>query len=393
MQATLKKPRILFLGSQMEVAGAQRVMLSQARWFASQGYELSAVFFYDKQGLVDQWQAENPFPVFHLNAWRYGGFALANYVRAIFGMIKLWRLLRNSFDVIESFTPQSNVLAIPAAWLAGVPIRIPTHHGYIENSSSLLARVHGWMVNSWLTSKMVAVSEQVRVYAMEQEKIEASKIMVIENGIEGLGKALISTEKRNRLRDSLGIEKNGFLLLTTGRLTIQKGHTVLLKAIAQNKKRLSTCQFVFAGDGPQKASLQAEAKALGVEKMVLFLGVRSDIPELLQSADLFVQPSLWEGLSLAMLEALLAGSPVLASKVEGVVDVIENGVSGKLVEPGNVEELGKAILELLHNPEMRKKMAKAGMRHAKAHYSIDRMCLQYESLIRQLNSKSIGNHK
>lgn len=387
MQAKLKKARILFLGSQMEVAGAQRVMLSQARWFAAQGYELSAVFFYDKQGLADQWQAENPFPVFHLNAWRYGGFALANYFRAFLGMIKLWRILRHSFDVIESFTPQSNVLAMPVAWLAGVPIRIPTHHGFIENSSGMLARVHGWMVNSWLSSKMVAVSEQVRIYAMEREKIEASKIVVIENGIEALGNDAFDEQKRDRLREDLGIEKDGFMALTTGRLTIQKGHTVLLKAIAINKRSLANCRFVFAGEGPQRAALEAEAKELGVDQMVGFLGVRSDIPELLQSADLFVQPSLWEGLSLAMLEALLAGSPVLASKVEGVVDVIESGKSGKLVEPGNEEELGQAILELLENPDMRKKLGQAGRQHAKAHYSIERMSRQYESLIQQLNSE------
>lgn len=390
MQAEVKPFRILFLGSQMEVAGAQRVMLSQARYFAEQGYEVSAVFFYDKQGLADQWQAENPFPVIQLNAWRFGGFFLANYLRAFWGIIRLWRLMRKSFDVLEIFTPQSNVLGMPVAWLAGVPIRVPTHHGYIENSSTLLARVHAWMVNSWLCSKMVAVSEQVKNYAIEREGVHATNIVVIENGIEALDNGLIDDKQKNILRKQLGVPEEGNLVLTTGRLTIQKGHTVLLKAIAENKNSLAKTLFVFAGEGLQRAALEAEAKALGVSELVRFLGVRADVAALLQSADLFVQPSLWEGLSLAMLEALLSGSAVLATEVEGVVDVIESGKHGLLVEAGNAEVLGAAIVKLLADADLRKRLGKAGKRHAKKNYSVERMCQQYEALFSQLHNERIG---
>lgn len=370
----------------MEVAGAQQVMLSQANWFAEHGHSVSAVFFYDKQDLSEKWKEKYPFPVLHLDAWRYQAFPLFNYFRALVGMFKLWKTVRNSFDVIETFTPHSNVLGMPVAWLAGVPVRLPTHHGYIENSSKNLARIHGMMVNSWLSSKLVAVSSQVKSYAIEQENIDASRIVVIENGIEAPPDITMSEQQSRELRNDLGVSERDNIFLTTGRLTIQKGHTVLLKALAQKKPQLKSSVFIFAGDGPQREALEKEARDLGVDDLVRFIGIRSDVPELLYLADIFVQPSMWEGLSLAMLEGLFSGTPVLATAVEGVVDVIENGRTGILVEPGNVQALGEAILELLGNADLRKKLGRAGEKHVKQNYGIDRMCEQYENLMLQLHN-------
>ncbi len=376
--------RILFLGTQMEVAGAQKVLLMRAKCAQRQGYQVSVVFFYDKQGLIENWQAAYDFPIQSLDAWRYGGFALFNYLRGLTGMLTLWGILRSKVDVIETYTPHSNVLGMFAAWLAGVPIRIPTHHGYIENSSSLLARVHGWMVNAGFATKLVAVSEQVRQYAIEKELVRDRHIRVIENGIEDPVTHKLGAQERKTLRSEIGLSKGQFLFLTTGRLTIQKGHTVLLKAIAQQQEKLSKVLFAFAGDGPQRQALEQEARQLGIQEQVRFLGIRQDVPALLQAADLFVQPSLWEGLSLAMLEALFAGSPVLATRVEGVVDVITDGETGVLVEAGDPAALAAAMLELLNDAGKRNALALAGQQHAKMHYSVERMCAQYEDLIMQL---------
>ncbi len=385
MHTKSDKLRILFLGSQMEVAGAQEVLLSQAKWFAEQGHSVSTVFFYDKQGLSEKWKKKYPFPVRHLDAWRYKAFPLTNYFRAFVGMVKLWKTMRKSFDVIETFTPHSNVLGLPVAFLAGVPVRLPTHHGYIEDSSKWLARIHGMLVNSSLSSKLVAVSSQVKFYAIEQEKIDAGNIVVIENGIEATPDITMSEQQIRELRKNIGLSGGDNILLTTGRLTIQKGHTVLLKAIAQKKSQLMNSVFVFAGDGPQRGALEREAKDLGIDDLVRFIGIRSDVPGLLHLADIFVQPSLWEGLSLAMLEALYSGTPVLATAVEGVVDVIESGRTGILVEAGNEQALGDALLELLGDADLRKKLGKAGAAHVKQNYGIDRMCEQYENLMLQLH--------
>jgi glycosyltransferase involved in cell wall biosynthesis len=372
---------IVFLGTQMEIAGAQRMLLSQARWFHEKGYPVKAVFFYDKQGLALRWQADYPFPVISLDAWKQGGFILANLLRLVRGLARLNKALGNIRAVI-TFTPHSNLLGLPIARLAGVRFRIGTHHGYIEGSSKIMARLHGWLTNSRVPSRMVAVSAQVRNYAIKKEKARAERLTVIENGIESLKIQTIGHEKRAALRADIGVPEGGLLLLTVGRLTIQKGHTVLLDAISKLKG--TKIMFAFAGDGPQLEVLQKKAGTLGVNDRVRFLGVRNDINELLLSADVFVQPSLWEGLSLALLEALLAGLPVIATRVEGVVDVVEDGVSALLVPPNDPSALDDAIDRLIKDGDLRAELGAAGKKRVETNYSLDKMCLAYEQLMLDL---------
>lgn len=379
MPAAQDKFPILFLGTQMEVAGAQRVLLSQARWFHEGGYPVKAVFFYDKQGLAASWQAQFDFPVISLNAW---GPKSVPVISLLAGLVRLLRLLRGQVKAIVTFTPHSTLLGLPLAWLAGVPVRVGTHHGYIEGSSTRLARLHGRLTNSWLCSAMVAVSEQVRAYAVATEGAKVNKLVVIENGIEPLRVNKMDDTDRKALRAEMGVPNGAVLLLTVGRLTVQKGHTVLLDAIAQLKT--SQAVFVFAGDGPLRAELERKAQQLGIGQQVRFLGVREDINELLLAADIFVQPSLWEGLSLALLEALLAGLPVLAARVEGVVDVVEDGDSALLVPPKDVAALAAAIERLLKDGTLRKRLGAAGQRRAKTRYGVEHMGKAYEDLLHRL---------
>ena len=380
----MKNP-ILFLGTQMEMAGAQRVLLSLARAFHARGYSVQAVFFYDKQGLAADWSAQNDFPVISLNAWKHGDFPLFNLLRLPFGMLRLFARLRGVRAVV-AFTPDSNLLSLPIAWLARVSVRIATHHGLIEASPAWVARLHGWVVNSGIATHMVAVSKQVLDYAVQREGVRPERVTVIENGIEPLAINTLKATDNAALRAELDVPQMGLLLLTTGRLTIQKGHTVLLQAIARVAPQIPHVVFAFAGEGPQRPTLEAQAAQLGIAKQVRFLGLRRDVDQLLLATDIFVQPSLWEGLSLAMLEALLSGTPVLATRVEGVVDVIEGGNTGLLVPPNDSAALAAAILRLVADPALRQRLGRAGQAHAKAHYSVDRMAVEYEALLKkQLN--------
>jgi len=365
----------------MEVAGAQRVLLSQARWFHEHGYQVQAVFLYDKQGLAETWQSQFDFPIISLHAWKPNSFDLFNLIG---GLFRLFSLLRNQVKAIITFTPHSNLLGLPLAWLAGVPVRVGTHHGYIEGSSARLSWVHGRLTNSWLCGAMAAVSEQVRGYAIEREGVKENKLVVIENGIESLRVEKLSEAERSALRAEIGVPDGAVLLLTVGRLTLQKGHTVLLDAIAQMKTSEPLPVFVFAGDGPLRTELEQRAQQLGIAQQVRFLGVREDVNELLLAADIFVQPSLWEGLSLALLEALLAGLPVLATRVEGVVDVVEDGRSALLVPPNDATALATAIARLLKDADLRKVLGLVGQQRVKARYSVELMCQAYEDLLNKL---------
>ncbi len=384
MPATQDKFPILFLGTQMEVAGAQRVLLSQARWFHEHGFPVQAVFLYDKQGLAPIWRSQFDFPVISLDGWKPGVFLLVNLFNLVSGLLQLFRLLRKQVKAIITFTPHSNLIGLPLAWLAGVSVRVGTHHGYIEGSSTRLAWLHGRLTNSYLCGAMVAVSEQVRAYAVARERAKATKLVVIENGIEALRVEKLSDASRDALRAEIGVPDGAVLLLTVGRLTVQKGHTVLLDAIAQLKTSGTQSAFAFAGDGPLRAELEQTTQHLGIADHVRFLGVREDINELLLAADIFVQPSLWEGLSLALLEALLAGLPVLATGVEGVVDVVEDGRSALLVPPTDATALASAIERLLEDAGLRERLGLAGQQRVKTRYSIEHMGKAYEDLLHRL---------
>jgi glycosyltransferase involved in cell wall biosynthesis len=384
MPAPQDKFSILFLGTQMEVAGAQRVLLSQAHWFHEHGYPVQAIFFYDKQGLAKVWQRKYKFPVVSLDGWQPNRLAPLNIYILIRGLSRLFSLLRKNVRAIVTFTPHSNLLGLPLGWIAGVPVRIGTHHGYIEGSSARLAWLHGRLINSRFCSIMVTVSAQVRQFALRREGANTRKLIVIENGIEPPAVKKLSASRRTALRNNVGAPGATKILLTVGRLTVQKGHTVLLDAIAKLKSGKAQPVFVFAGDGPLKNDLEEKARRLGIAHQVRFLGVRDDVDELLLVADIFVQPSLWEGLSLALLEALLAGLPVLATRVEGVVDVVENGYSALLVPPKNSAALATAIRRLLRNDQLRKRLSRAGQKRALNHYSVENMCKAYEGLLVKL---------
>ena len=176
--------KILFLGTQITVGGAQRVLLDQAGWFYQQGHSVTAAFFYDKDGLRAAWNEEHPFSVVEFGGRAPGLGKLANgrrFVRAVWRLTRWMR--RERFDVIETFTPDSNLIGLPLAWLAGIPARIASHHGYIEGASRWRARLHGVLMNSPAAWRVVAVSERVRRMAVEEEGIRPEKTEVILNGI------------------------------------------------------------------------------------------------------------------------------------------------------------------------------------------------------------------
>ena len=387
MAASEHQPRgkfpVLFLGSQMATGGAQRVLLDQAGWFHHQGYHVTVAFFYDREKMGEKWYAAYPFPVIDLKAWRTRG-GIANPFRLLRGWFRLYRLLRNGqFSVVETFTHHANLLGLPAVWAAGTPVRAASHHGRIGDFPGWLTRLHAWVVNSFLASCLVVVSERVRSYAVNSEGIKPEKIFVIANGIE-LSRQPLNDSDRAALANELGLPPGGLLALSVGRLTEQKGHTYLLDAIPAILEQFPETVFAIAGDGPLRRELEATAERLGISRSVRFLGTRADVPELLQMADIFVLPSLWEGLPIALLEAMGAGLPVIATQVEGVEEIIVDGENGLLLPPADAESLKIAMLRLLAQPDLRVNLGSAGRALVEDAFSLDQMGKRYEDLFLSL---------
>jgi glycosyltransferase involved in cell wall biosynthesis len=239
------------------------------------------------------------------------------------------------------------------------------------------------MVNSALASCLVVVSDRVRSDAVGSEGIKPDKIFVIANGIEFSRQPLDSSNLAT-LQNELDLPSGGLLALSVGRLTEQKGHSYLLEDIPAILEQYPDTIFAIAGDGPLKAELEAKAERLGISKRVRFLGTRSDVPALLQIADVFAFPSLWEGLPIALLEAMGAGLPVIATQVQGVEEMIVDGENGLLAPPADVEALKTGLLRMLAHPDLRVNLGAAGRATVQSSFSLDQMGERYEDLFLRL---------
>jgi glycosyltransferase involved in cell wall biosynthesis len=291
-------------------------------------------------------------------------------------------LRRERFDVVESFTYDSNLLALPLAWLAGVPARLATHHGIIEGFPRVLERLHSTLVNIGLASKLVNVSRKVLEQAAAAG-IRREHMTVIPNGIPSSEAAV---KQRAATRAELGLSDDAPLVLSVGRLVYQKGHEYLIQAMQAVVRRFPKSQAVICGDGPLRGQLDAQIARLGLSTSVRLLGNRLDIARYLGAADVFVLPSRWEGLPVALLEAMDAGLPIVATRVEGVEEVIQRDDEGMLVPPEDTRALVDSVSILIEDSVTRKSMGAAARRRVRAAYTTDIMCEKYLSLMQNLLS-------
>jgi glycosyltransferase involved in cell wall biosynthesis len=167
---------------------------------------------------------------------------------------------------------------------------------------------------------------------------------------------------REEIRASIGIPPHAKLILSVGRLIEQKGHTFLLRALPLVLGEVPDVFVAIAGDGELREPLREEARRLGIANRVKLLGARHDVPNLLRSADVFVFPSLYEGQGLVLFETIFARLPIVASDVGGIPDAIEDGETGLLAQPGNPESLAKALIRMLRDGQLRKKVSDEAFR-------------------------------
>jgi glycosyltransferase involved in cell wall biosynthesis len=193
---------------------------------------------------------------------------------------------------------------------------------------------------------------------------------------------------RQEARERLGLSGGDLVMGVVGRLEEQKGHTCLLAALPALQKQIPDLMVLIVGEGREEEKLKSQVRALKLANTVRFLGTRRDLPEIYRALDLFVHPSLWEGLPLALLKAMGAGLPVVATRVSGSQEAIEDGVNGCLVAPGDPEALARAILELHRHPEMRQRLGDAARRTVAARYSLEAMLQKLADLYLDLWRRS-----
>ncbi len=236
-------------------------------------------------------------------------------------------------------------------------------------------------VMSAFAYRVVGVSAHTSANLEKYEKIPRAKIETIPNGIDGsVFDIRIDREAKRR---ELGIPADATVLGIGVRLSAQKGLTYLVQALPEVVGRFPRVVLVIAGEGPLEQDLRNEAEGLGLGGRVKFIGPRVDVPELLQVFDLYVLPSLWEGLPMVLLEAMAAGCPIVATGVGGVPSAIEDGVNGLLVPPRDPAALAHAIVRVLGDETLRRRMGQAGKQVFGERFSAEKMTRRYEQLYRR----------
>ena len=373
----------------MATGGAQTGLLDQARCFHARGCNVQAAFVYDKDDLHETWQQRAAFPIHNLRIHHPHANFLQRSVQFMKGIFRLWKFMRREkFDVVETFTHDSNLIGLPIAWLAGVPVRIATHRGLDERFPRWRLKLHTLMINLGIADTFVAVSDAIGQQA-RSEGVHPRKVIVIRNGVTPLD---IESVDVHEVRRSLDLKEGNLFLLAVGRLTYQKGFDILIDAVPALIREHPHLTVNICGGGPLMSDLQSQISKLGLTEYVKLLGNWSNVAPLLAIADIFILSSRFEGLSRAMLEAMAAGVPVVATRVQGVEEVVSDGVHGLLVPPANAAELTKAMIQLVDHPELRRNMGTAARDHILASYTTDAMFAKYYDLtVNLLKSKKHYN--
>lgn len=362
----------------MAVGGAQKVLLQLAGWFHQRGCRVMAIFFYDRDNLAAAWQAEYPFPVAALGNWRKENSLLVKAWHLAQSLFHLFRLMRNErFSSVLAFTHHSNLLALPLAWLAGIPVRVASHRGRILGFPRWQERLHAWMVNAGFATALVAVSQLVRQQSIA-EGVRPDKIVVIPNGVD---LPEIQPNQAALTRKEAVLDEDAFLILTAGRLWAEKGHIHLVRAMPEVVRAVPKVVLALAGEGVLRPELEAEARKLKVEDHLRFLGVRRDVLNWMAAADLFILPSNSEGMPNALLEAMGLGLPVIATRVGGVPEIIQDGETGCLVPPQDPSALAVAIIALLRSPRERRRLGQNAQEMIRREYQMEKMCERYKALL------------
>jgi glycosyltransferase involved in cell wall biosynthesis len=295
--------------------------------------------------------------------------------------IQLFKLLSNSaYDVVHTYTATPGFLGRIVACLKGVPVVLHHQAGWtVTEFSTVWERIMYTPLEYLATvasTRGICVSHAIAKQARQWRVAPTIKLVTICNGIDPQ-KIITATEQLSgdAFRRSLGIPKGYLLIGSTARLAPQKDVESLVRSMAVLREILPGRPFVLllAGDGPERRKLEELTRSLGLDHSVRFLGFLKEIPNLLASLDIFVSPSLWEGLSISLMEAMVSARPIISTNILSNAELIEHEVTGLLVPPKSPMEIAKAIARFVKNPELAQRCVFAARRRVLEFYTLDRM--------------------
>ena len=312
-----------------------------------------------------------------------GATSRAGYPGAL---IKLASYLRSQrIELLHAHLFEPSVIGLLAARLAGISHTVMTRH-YSDYHTRINKYWHVKLdqMCTRLSDRVIAVSRHTADHMTDAEAAPRSKLRAIHNGIDFSRIRMSSQSSITDIRREFSAEGD-FLVLIVARLHPEKGYDDLFQAIAKIKERTSRgLQLLIAGRGTFEDAFKARVRGLGIEDNVRFLGFRRDVPDLMSAADIVVLPSVAEAFGLVLTEALYLGTPVVATRVGGIPEIIDDGVDGILVPPANPEALGGAILNLLEDEDLRKSMGGRGRDKVIDKFQFNTMVRAYEGVYEEL---------
>ena len=302
-------------------------------------------------------------------------------IRTVFLELRRWQP-----QIVQTFLPVADVIGRTVAHIAGIPVIVSSIRARNIDKRCwqfLLDRI----TLRWV-DRVVFNSQHAITFSMQHEGVRAEQVVYIPNcvRVDPTGGAATQAEVRLQLRIPLEARVIG----TVGRLYWQKGHRYLLSAFAKVLAAVPDVQLVVIGDGPLRSQLEAEARRIGVIEQTWFLGERADAPALLAALDVYVQPSIYEGMPNSVMEAMAVGKPVIATQVDGIRELIAHGETGWLVEACNAEALAEQIIYALEHADEGARIGAAAARRMRSDFSVDRMVGAYDQLYRNLLSCKQG---
>ena len=314
-------------------------------------------------------------------------------VNDLVSLFALWRLFcRERPRIVHTHTSKAGIVGRWAAWLAGVPVIVHTPHGHVFWGYFGPARTRFFILleklSALVTDRLVMLTEQERRDHLRVGIAPEERFVTIHSGVD-LAPLASARAARDEARRELGIPDGAFAVGTVGRLTAIKGPGVLMEAARAVIERRPESVFVFLGAGELLEALQAQAAAAGIAAHVRFAGWRPDAARMMSALDCFAFPSINEGMGKALVEAMALEKPVVASRVGGIIDLVDDGVNGFLVPVADPQALAGRILFYLENPGTARRMARRAAETAAA-YGSAAMVRKIEALYAEFAPRPAG---
>lgn len=315
--------------------------------------------------------------------------------RSAFDPLPVWRLYRlmrqREIDIVQTTLLWADIIGALAAKLARVPAifswETVSHEG--DPFHNNFQRRAGYRLAMKWVDRIIPVSHEIKRSLIKRRNIPAEKIHVIHYGVDLEKYRPADRQAALAKRRELGISSDAILIGVMARLEPPKGHRFFIEAFPAIVKQFPRAHAIFAGEGSLRAELEAQARALGVNGHITFLGARNDVNEILGALDLFVLPSVSEGLPNVVLEAMAAQKPVIATAVGGIPEVVSHGENGFLTPPADASALQKLLLQCLNGQERWPLLAQEGRRTVETEFSLAYQVASFERIFAEVYGAKI----